>query len=102
LAEVAPWGQESPQPLFDGAFVILDQHIVGEAHVRMRLQPLGGTSVVNAIAFGAADEQWARGSAAIHVAYRLAVNEYRGARSVQMIVEHARHLDRSPRVGVEN
>ena len=61
----------------------------------MKLQPVGGTSIINAIAFGAADEPWAGASEAIIAAYRLAVNEYRGERSVQMIVTYARHLTAS-------
>lgn len=89
LAQAATWGQEFPEPLFDGPFVIVDKRIVGDAHVRMQLRPAGGTQIVNAIAFGAVDEQWARGGDAIHAAYRLSVNEYRGARTLQLIVEHA-------------
>ncbi len=90
LAEVAPWGREFPEPLFDGAFVVIEKRIVGENHVRMRLQPRDGTKSVNAIAFGAADEVWVSASTAIYAAYRLSVNEYRGARSLQIVVEHAR------------
>lgn len=92
LAEAAPWGQQFPEPLFDGAFIIRNKRVVGEAHVRLELQPLGGTTIINAIAFGAADEQWAGASEAIYAAYRLAVNDYRGTRSLQLIITHARHL----------
>lgn len=93
LADAAPWGQQFPEPLFDGSFAILDKRIVGETHLRMQLRPFGGTVKVTAIAFGVADEHWARSGDAIHAAYRLSVNEYRGTRSLQMIVEHARSID---------
>lgn len=93
LADAAPWGQQFPEPLFDGAFEIIDKRVVGEVHVRLQLQPVGGIRTLNAIAFGAADQAWARDSAKIHATYRLSVNEYRGARSVQIIVEDARNLE---------
>ncbi len=92
LAEAAPWGQHFPEPLFDGSFALIDKRIVGETHLRMQLRPVGGTITVNAIAFGAADEQWARDAQVIHAAYRLSINEYRGTRSLQMIVEFARAI----------
>lgn len=93
LAEAAPWGQHFPEPLFDGTFALINKRIVGETHLRMQLRPVGGTTTVNAIAFGAADERWARDAEAIHAAYRLSINEYRGTRSLQMIVEFARAIN---------
>ena len=93
LAEAAPWGQQFPEPLFDGSFVVLEKRIVGETHLRMQLRPFGGSVTINAIAFGAADEPWARSADAIHAAYRLSVNDYRGTRSLQLIVEYAREIE---------
>ena len=93
MAEAAPWGQQFPEPLFDGPFVLLEKRVVGAAHLRMRLRPFGGSVSLNAIAFGAADEPWVRSAGAIHAAYRLSVNDYRGTRSLQLIVEYAREID---------
>lgn len=90
LAQAAPWGQSFPEPLFDGRFQILNQRIVGETHVRLQLLPMGDSKSIAAIAFGAVDEAWASGPRQIHAAYRLAVSEYRGVRSLQLVVEHAR------------
>ena len=33
LAELGPWGQRHPEPLFEGAFEVLDQRVVGGAHL---------------------------------------------------------------------
>ncbi|MFT4563615.1 MAG: single-stranded-DNA-specific exonuclease [Gammaproteobacteria bacterium] len=93
LGGIAPWGQLFPEPLFDGVFRIVEMRIVGETHVRMKLQVAGGTEVVEAIAFGAVDEPWARGANTIRAAYRLSVNEYRGSRSLQLIVTFAQAHD---------
>tara|TARA_Y100000588_G_scaffold184579_1_gene198485 strand:- start:710 stop:2446 length:1737 start_codon:yes stop_codon:yes gene_type:complete len=93
LADVAPWGQKFPEPLFDGSFAILQKSIVSETHLRMKLQPLGEPVTIDAIAFGAAKQSWAQSTDVIHATYRLSVNEYRGTRSLQAIVEYAYAID---------
>lgn len=93
LAYAAPWGQQFPEPMFDGRFDVLDKRVVGETHVRLQLRPQYGSSSIAAIAFGAVDEPWARCDAPIHAAFRLSVNDYRGTRSVQLIIEHAVAVD---------
>ena len=93
LADAAPWGQQFPEPLFDGSFVMLEKSIVGETHLRMKLQPLGERVTIDAIAFGAADEPWTHSTDVIHATYRLSINEYRGTRLLQAIVEYAYGID---------
>lgn len=86
LQEAGPWGKGFPEPLFDGRFEVLDQRIVGERHLKLRLQPPGGVAIdaigfrLGELAESACDQ--------VHLAYRLDVNSYRGVRSPQMIVEH--------------
>ena len=113
-----PWGQGFPEPLFDGCFEVLDRRIVGEKHLKLTLRALQGRSSaarghdsrdgggratqgavaeepgaasgnskpIGAIAFHAAETplDWTR----IRAAYRLDVNEYRGNRSLQLVLEH--------------
>ena len=47
-----PWGQAFPEPLFDGEFVLVQQRLVGEKHLKMMLTTDSGHAV-DAIAFGA-------------------------------------------------
>ncbi|MFT4580331.1 MAG: single-stranded-DNA-specific exonuclease [Gammaproteobacteria bacterium] len=94
LGEIAPWGQLFPEPLFDGIFRIVEKRIVGESHLRMKLQATDESGVVEAIAFGAVDEPWARDAEVIHAAYRLSVNEYRGSRTLQLIVTFAQAFEK--------
>ncbi len=83
-----PWGQGFPEPLFDGAFELLARRVVGERHLRLRLALPGRRAPLEAIAFGAAGgEQDPGGAARLRAAYRLAVDEYRGGRSVQLLIE---------------
>ncbi len=87
LRYAGPWGQGFPEPLFEGDFEIITQRIVGERHLKLLVQPLGdaGETTLDAIAFNHPElmrTEFAR------LYYRLDVNEYRGNRSAQLIVEH--------------
>jgi len=87
LAAAGPWGQGFPEPLFDNVFAVREQRIVGERHLKLRVQHAGGGPVLDAIAFGHAPLAGARDVSA-RVVYRLDVNHYRGSRSAQLVVEH--------------
>jgi single-stranded-DNA-specific exonuclease len=86
LRDAGPWGQGFPAPLFDGRFTVLDQRVVGEKHLKMRLRPVDGAGQIDAIAFNTPVLPEACADA--HMAFRLDVNEYRGVESAQLIVEH--------------
>ena len=81
LLEREVWGQGFPQPLFCDRFTVASQRVVGDKHLKLRLQKDGKT--FDAIRFNSL----APAGAAIRAAFRLAVNEYNGVQSVQLIVE---------------
>lgn len=89
LKTSGPWGQGFPEPVFDDCFTVKDMRIVGETHIKLRLQKMQGKSVIDAIAFHAAPNGVLPDWQCIHAAYRLDVNEYRGARNLQLIIEYA-------------
>jgi single-stranded-DNA-specific exonuclease len=82
LLEDGIWGQGFPQPLFCDTFAVESQRVVGERHCKLVLARDGRRH--EAMRFGALDVLPAR----IRAAYRLAVNEYNGLRSVQLNLEH--------------
>ncbi|PSU22608.1 single-stranded-DNA-specific exonuclease RecJ [Photobacterium kishitanii] len=84
-----PWGQQFPEPMFDGTFRLLHQKLVAGKHLKMMVEPLVGGSVIDAIAFNVDLKRWPDASVQqIELVYRLDVNEFRGNRSVQLMVEH--------------
>ncbi len=87
LRHAGPWGQGFPEPMFDGDFCVQDQRVVGEKHLKMRLRPLSGELVLDAIAFGQAEHADLQPGERIRMAYRLDVNEFRGMRSPQLVVD---------------
>ena len=89
LRFAGPWGQHFPEPVFDGVFQIVSQRLVGEKHLKLVLFPTSGSVLLDAIAFNVDRAVWPDPSIAqVEIAYRLDVNEYRGQRSVQLMVEH--------------
>lgn len=87
LRSGGPWGFAFPEPIFDGVFDVVEHRVVGKKHLKLALRPSDGGRVLQAIAFGAADTQPSNGGR-VQAAYRLDVNEYRGYRSLQLVVEH--------------
>jgi single-stranded-DNA-specific exonuclease len=86
LAELGPWGQIFPEPVFEGLFIPTEHRVVGGAHLKMRLKPLDGHEQVDAIAFGQMpDDLPATGP--VRMLYRLDVNRFRGIESCQLVIE---------------
>ena len=92
LRTAGPWGQGFPEPVFDNPFRIEARRVVGERHLKLRVRPDPDGPLVDAIAFNALDRGWDAVGARATLAYRLDVNEYRGKRSLQLMVEHIEPL----------
>jgi len=89
LREAGPWGQAFPEPAFDGKFKLLQQRLVGERHLKVMLEPLGGGPLIDGIAFNVDTTLWPDNSVRqVELAFKLDINEYRGNRSVQLIIDH--------------
>ncbi len=92
LLAAAPWGQGFPEPRFDGVFVIEDRRVVGADHARLVLRPREGSTLLGAIAFGAAGESWFRDAAEVRAVFKLDINEFRGNESLQLVIDYAETL----------
>jgi single-stranded-DNA-specific exonuclease len=87
LREAGPWGQNFPEPLFDDNFTLVQQRIVGEKHLKIMVEKQG--EVFDGIAFNIDVNAWPNVSAKqVHLAYRLDVNEFRGKRTVQLMIDN--------------
>ncbi|WP_156948420.1 single-stranded-DNA-specific exonuclease RecJ [Marinobacterium jannaschii] len=88
LREGGPWGQQFPAPLFDGEFALLQQRIVGQRHLKMVLMDPTSGLALDAIYFNCDTQLWPNeGISRVRVVYRLDINEFRGQRNVQLLVE---------------
>jgi len=76
------WGQGFPQPVFEGEFTVDNQRVVGEKHLKLKLSVHQNS--FDAIRFFSTESMPRR----IHAAYKLAVNEYNGKSTLQLLIEH--------------
>ncbi|MDG2953619.1 single-stranded-DNA-specific exonuclease RecJ [Bisgaard Taxon 10/6] len=89
LRAAGPWGQAFPEPVFDGEFKILQQRLVGERHLKMLVEPAQGGQLLDAIAFNIDTRCYP--DLSVHAAklvYKLDINEFRGNRDVQLLVDY--------------
>lgn len=88
LRDAGPWGQMFPEPLFDGRFRLLQQRLVGERHLKVMVEPVGSGPLLDGIAFNIDTTCWPdNGVREVELAYKLDINEFRGNRSLQIIID---------------
>jgi single-stranded-DNA-specific exonuclease len=83
LLDAQVWGQGFEPPLFCDPVEVLQQKLVGDRHLKLRVR-LGGVQR-DAIWFGHAEPL----ASQVQLAYRLSVDEWQGRQRVQMVVEAA-------------
>jgi len=81
MLEQQIWGQGFPQPVFSGEFAVRNQRVVGEKHLKLRLEAGGRT--LEAMRFNSAEQLPAK----VNAAYRVSVNEYNGMQSLQLVID---------------
>jgi single-stranded-DNA-specific exonuclease len=86
LRYAGPWGQAFPEPLFDGEFALVDWRVVGETHLRLRLNCDGLAAPVEAMWFGG--YTGAPPPSRLRAVYALDVNEWNGTRRLQLLLRH--------------
>ncbi|GAA0489617.1 single-stranded-DNA-specific exonuclease RecJ [Pigmentiphaga daeguensis] len=88
LLDQQVWGSGFPAPVFVDAFIVRNQRVVGEKHLKLALER--GGQRFDAIWFGHADAL----PPAVDLAYRLALNNWNGMVSVQLVIEHGQDTAR--------
>ncbi len=90
VREGGPWGQAFPEPCFDGMFAVRNARVVGDKHLKMWVTSGDGARNFDAIAFNfkGADETAALPDGEVRLVYRLDINEYKGERRLQLLVDH--------------
>ncbi|NKB38251.1 MAG: single-stranded-DNA-specific exonuclease RecJ [Gammaproteobacteria bacterium] len=83
-----PWGQGFPEPVFDGKFRVVESRLLAKKHLKLLLSTDDNKGQVEAIAFNTTDTDWPKDYQWVEAAYRLEVNDYRGHRTPQLIIEY--------------
>lgn len=84
-----PWGQHFQKPLFRGDFIIVDRRVVGGKHLKMKVKPISGEIIIDAICFFCLDSEDALmpENTVIRMAYELSINKFRGNTTLQLMVK---------------
>jgi len=80
--EAQVWGQGFPAPQFNNHFVVKNQRVIGEKHLKLKLGVKN--IIIEGILFGHNEPLPDQ----IHAVYSLEVNEYNGNCSVQLVIRH--------------
>jgi single-stranded-DNA-specific exonuclease len=84
LLDAQVWGQGFEAPTFCDEVQVLQQRLVADKHLKLRLKVAGGVAR-DAIWFGRVEPVADR----VRLAYRLSLDEWNGQTRVQMVVEAA-------------
>lgn len=82
LIQQEVWGQAFPAPVFADSFEVLNQRILKDRHLKLKLQKNGRR--FDAIQFNFSENAPER----IHAAFRVDINEWNGTQTVQLMLEH--------------
>lgn len=87
LEEAGPWGQQFPEPYFNNIFEVVEQRLLGEQHLKLKLiHPEG--EIFDGIAFNIDLNKWPNFDATyVDVVYKLNINSYHGTIKLQLLVE---------------
>lgn len=87
-----PWGEQFPEPMFDGSFVVVAATRLAGKHLKLKLQPdvTNPDHTIDAIYFNCELESDPTPRSIWQFVYSLEVNEFRDQRTVQMILRYAR------------
>ena len=80
--DVQVWGQGFSAPSFTGNFRVLEQRVVGEKHLKLKLGL--GTATFDAIRFGSADAL----NTSIDAVFKPSINEFRGNATLQLVLDY--------------
>lgn len=92
LRQAGPWGQKFPEPLFSNEFVLLEQRLLTEKHLKLWLHI--ESLDLEAIAFNVDTTQWPNPHVTkVRLVYSLEVNHFRNQERLQLLVRHIQALD---------
>jgi single-stranded-DNA-specific exonuclease len=82
LMQQEVWGQSFPAPVFADSFEVMNQRILKDKHLKLKLRK--GSQRFDAIQFNFAESAPDR----IRAAFRVDINEWNGTQTVQLLLEH--------------
>lgn len=85
LQSCGPWGQGFPNPVFDNEFIVVEQRVLKEKHLKVKLEDPRDGTWIDGIQFSA---PLLEVPSRVRVIYELDINAYRGNRNPQLLIRH--------------
>ncbi len=93
LIAAGTWGQEFPEPVFDSVFDVIQCRVIGKQHLKFVLRLPNSELLIDAIAFFVEKPENWLGTRSINCAYKLDINEFRGNRSIQLLLQYYEKIE---------
>lgn len=89
LKESGPWGEGFTEPTFDGDFIVHQQRLFAEKHLRLVLEPKNGGPIIEGICFNVNLTQWPDNTIKnVKIVYQLDVDDFRGNQTAKLMIRH--------------
>ncbi|MCO6549699.1 MAG: single-stranded-DNA-specific exonuclease RecJ [Gilliamella sp.] len=89
LKESGPWGEGFYTPIFDGEFIIHQQRLFSDKHLKLVLEPQNGGPLIEGVFFNVNRQLWPDQSIKnVKIVYHLDVDEFRGNQAPLLMVKH--------------
>lgn len=88
LQSVTTWGQHFPEPIFHGVFEVVNVRILKDSHLKLVIRTNTAGKELEAIAFNVDKPEMWQGMRRVLLAYKLDINQYRGNRTLQLMVQY--------------
>ncbi len=88
LQNITTWGQHFPEPVFHGVFEVVQVRILKDQHLKLLVRINAACKEIDAIAFNVDRPEMWQGMRSVLLAYKLDINEYRGNRNLQLVVQY--------------
>ena len=89
LKESGPWGEGFTEPTFDGDFIVHQQRLFAEKHLRLILEPKNGGPIIEGVYFNVNLTQWPDNTIKnVKIVYQLDVDDFRGNQTAKLMIRH--------------
>lgn len=89
LKESGPWGEGFTEPTFDGDFIVHQQRLFAEKHLRLVLEPKNGGPIIEGVCFNVNLTQWPDNTIKnVKIIYQLDVDDFRGNQTAKLMIRH--------------
>ncbi|MBI0038275.1 single-stranded-DNA-specific exonuclease RecJ [Gilliamella sp. B14384H2] len=89
LKESGPWGEGFTEPTFDGDFIVHQQRLFAEKHLRLVLEPKNSGPIIEGICFNVNLTQWPDNTIKnVKIVYQLDVDDFRGNQTAKLMIRH--------------